>query len=423
MLDSPRVIRIEFTVMARKSGGRRDIRVLQSIFFLRTPTRNEIARHSATSPVTLTEILGRLRGRGLVERSGRSEGRSGRPSATYRLGEKVGYSIGVSVEEGEVRIVGVDSRHKVICGREITLKLSSDPATHLDDILRQISTELKRIISGKELNGRCLRAIGIAPPGMVDTEKGVWLHGLQVSGITHVALRDTLEEMFGLPVVVEDMSRCLAWREADRRSAEDARDLVYLNLGAGVGAGILIGREPYLGAHGLAGEVGHLIVEENGTRCPCGSIGCLETVVSRAGILNRFQQRLSEGVISSLQRYRIGREEPLTLEAILDAGAAGDRLAQSTMFEIGTFLGDACSKIIKLYNPRTLFIGGPVAILGDLLREPTWIKVRQKVIPEMLVDLEMSFAASEPIDGALGAALLAERKFWKSLDADCAPFT
>ena len=136
MLDSPRVIRIEFTVMARKSGGRRDIRVLQSIFFLRTPTRNEIARHSATSPVTLTEILGRLRGRGLVERSGRSEGRSGRPSATYRLGEKVGYSIGVSVEEGEVRIVGVDSRHKVICGREITLKLSSDPATHLDDILR-----------------------------------------------------------------------------------------------------------------------------------------------------------------------------------------------------------------------------------------------------------------------------------------------
>jgi predicted NBD/HSP70 family sugar kinase len=403
-------------------NGRRDIKVLQSIFFLRTPTRSDIARRSGTSPVTLSEILGRLEGSGLVERSRKNEGRNGRPPVTYRLGGKVGYSIGLSVEEGEVRHVGVDSHHNVISSGEFTLKLSADPAKHLDDILRQISTELKKVIGGKELKGRSLRSVGIAPPGMVDTEKGVWLHGLQVSGITHVALRSTLEEMFGFPTVVEGRSRCLASVEADRLSADEARDLVYLNLGAGVGAGIIMGSEPYLGAHGLAGEVGHLIVDEKGERCPCGNVGCLETVVSRAGILNRFHKRLSEGVISSLQHYRVGSGRPLTLEAIRDAGAAGDRLAQSTMFEIGTFLGDACSKIIKLYNPRTLIIGGPVAILGELLREPTWIKVREKVIPEMLVDLDLSFRASAPIDVALGAALLAERKFWKDPGACSAAF-
>jgi predicted NBD/HSP70 family sugar kinase len=267
----------------------------------------------------------------------------------------------------------------------------------------------------KGLKGRRLLAIGLAPPGMVDTEQGVWLHGLQVSGITHIPLQGMFEKMFRLPVVIEDVSRCLAYYEAERRSPEAARDLVYLHLGAGVGAGVLIGHEPYRGAHGLAGEVGHLVVDEGGIRCSCGSKGCLETVVSKAGILNRFQQRLSEGVMSSLQNYRSGSKGPLTLEAIRDAGAAGDRLVQSTMLEIGTFLGEACSKIIQLYNPRTLIVGGSVGVLGELLREPTWAIVRQKVIPEMLVDLSLSFAFSQPEDEAIGAALLAERKYWTTI--------
>jgi predicted NBD/HSP70 family sugar kinase len=246
---------------------------------------------------------------------------------------------------------------------------------------------------------------------MVDTEKGIWLHGLQVSGITHVDLGAELERIFGVPVVVEDAARCLAFVEAARRPPEASRDLVYLYLGPGVGAGIIIGQEPYHGSHGMAGEVGHLIVEEEGARCTCGNIGCLETVVSSASILQRFRRRLTEGVISSLQNHR--EDNGLTLEVIRDAAAAGDRLAASTLFELGTLLGDAVSKIIKLYNPRTLLIGGPVAVLGEHFREPMWIKVRQKVIPEMLVDLSMEIAPSAPRDDALGAACLAERRFWK----------
>lgn len=407
--------------MAKIGTRNRDIRVLQAIFFLKTPTRNEIARYSATSPVTVTEILKRLLGSGIVEESGKLESDGGRPPVMYRLGEKAGYTVGASVEEGILHVMAIDAHHDVIQRKELPLALSADPAEHLDNILEQITSELKLLMSGRELKGRRALAIGLAPPGMVDTERGIWLHGLQVSGITHIPLRKTLEELFGLPVVVEDVSRCLAYFEAERRSPEDARDLIYLHLGAGVGAGVIIGREPYLGSHGLAGEAGHLVVDEGGIRCSCGNKGCLETVVSKAGILNRFQQRLSEGVISSLQSYRAGGKGALTLEAIRDAGAAGDRLAQSTLAEVGAFLGEACSKIIQLYNPRTLIIGGSVGILGDLLSEPTWTRVRQKVLPEMLVDLSLNFTFSQPEHEATGAALLAERKFWKTLETGDIP--
>jgi len=402
--------------MDSKNSSRRDFRILQATYFLPTPTRNEIARFTGRSPVSVTETLNRLLEKGLVERSGKTQSRSGRPSATYRLGEKTGYTVGISLDAASFRLVALDARHQLLEELDRALSLSADPAAHLDDILRQISTELRGFLASAGLRDRRTLAIGIAPPGMVDTEKGIWLHGLQVSGITHVALGDTLEKMFGVTVVVEDAARCLAFVEASRRPPEKARDLVYLYLGRGVGAGIMIGQEPYHGSHGMAGEVGHLAVEEKGARCSCGNIGCLETVVSSSSIINRVQRRLSEGVISSLQKHRDGHG--LTLELIQDAATAGDRLAQSTLFELGTLLGDAVSKIIKLYNPRTLVIGGPVGVLGEHLREPMWIKVRQKVIPEMLVDLALEIAPSQPRDEAVGAAYLAERRFWKDANEE-----
>ncbi|MGA2977588.1 MAG: ROK family protein [Spirochaetia bacterium] len=368
------------------------------------------------NPVSVTEALNRLLAKGLVERSGKTQSRNGRPSAIYRLGEKVGHTIGISVDATGFRLVALDARRQFLRELERTLSLSADPSSHFDYIFAQISSELRGFLASTELRDRRMLAIGIAPPGMVDTEKGIWLHGLQVSGITHVALGDMLEKMFGVTVVVEDVARCLAYVEASRRPPEKARDLVYLYLGPGIGAGIMMGQEPYHGSHGMAGEVGHLVVEEDGARCPCGNIGCLETVVSSSSILQRFQKRLSEGVISCLQKYR--DENQLTLEVIRDAATAGDRLAQSTLFELGTLLGDAVSKIIKLYNPRTLVIGGPVCVLGEHLREPMWIKVRQKVIPEMLVDLAVEIVPAKPREEAVGAAYLAERRFWREANEE-----
>jgi predicted NBD/HSP70 family sugar kinase len=141
-------------------------------------------------------------------------------------------------------------------------------------------------------------------------------------------------------------------------------------------------------------------------------VGCLETVVSVPAILHRFRQRLSEGVISSLQRID---PADLTLEHIRDAAQAGDRLAQSTLFEIGDFLGDACARLIQLYNPRTLIIGGPAGMLGEFYREAALQTIRQQVIPEMLIDLHLEFSTSESGDEALGSALIAQRWTWQHM--------
>jgi len=391
--------------------------LLRALHFLDSPTRNEIARHTGLSAVSVTALLTDLLEAGAIQRVGKTSSRGGRPSALYKISSDFGYTVGVSVEASSFRIVAVDSSLAILEERQYTLALSSRPEDHLADIVQQVSFELERLLGEDSLASRRLIALGIALPGMVDTARGVWLHGLQVSGIEHIDLRDLLERTFSVPVIAEDPARCLAWRERPRAGGAAAEPLLLLYLSDGVGAGIVVNGGLYRGVNGLAGEIGHLHVADDGDRCPCGNVGCLEMVVSEASILRRFRRRLGEGVISVLQRHAA---DGLDLARILEAARAGDRLALSTLYDLGLVLGDACAVLVELYNPRTLLLGGSVSVLWEFLRDPVLLRVRQRVIPEMLVDLRIDSAAYEPHDEALGAAMIAERYFWESLDPSAA---
>ena len=235
-----------FITMDLKNGYRRNFKILRAIFFLQAATRNEIARFTSRSSASVTEPLNQLLRKGLVERSGKVQKGNGRPSAIYRLGEQAGHSVGISFDATKFHLVEVDAQHRVLRELERNLSLSADPSSHLNDILAQISTELRGFLASAELRGQRTLAIGIAPPGMVDTEKGIWLHGLQVSGITHVALGDMIEKMFGVTVLVEDVARCLAYLQASSRPVEKAGDLVYLYLGTGVGPESCSGKNPIM---------------------------------------------------------------------------------------------------------------------------------------------------------------------------------
>jgi N-acetylglucosamine repressor len=386
--------------------------LLRSLHFLESPTRTGIALHTGLSAVSVTALLNELLESGIIQKAGKTSSRGGRPSALYRISPNFGFSVGVSVEASAFRIVAVDSSLAVLEERQYELALSARPEDHLGDIVRQVSFELEKLLAAERLASRRLLGLGIAPPGMVDTARGVWLHGLQVSGIAHIDLRDMLQRTFGVPVIAEDPARCLAWRER-QRAGSAAEPLVLLYLGEGVGAGIVFDGRLYRGAAGLAGEIGHLRVVDDGDRCPCGNVGCLEMLVSEQGILRRFRRLLAEGVISVLQR------EPargLDLERILEAARGDDRLARSTLYELGLVLGDACSVLVELYNPRTLLLGGSVSRLWEYLRDPVMLRVRQRVLPEMQAELRVDSAAWRAGDEALGAAMIAERYFWESLD-------
>jgi N-acetylglucosamine repressor len=391
-----------------------EIEVLSAIQNLELPTRKRLARQVRRSTVSISSQLSSLLGRGLVEKSGKIVGKGGRPSTVYRLSPEVGWTIGVYIEGTVCHIVAVDATGKTCAERIMLLSLSGNPTAQPAEIVAQLSEELEKLIATATQDGKRVLAIGVAPPGMVDSRRGMWLHGFGLAGVDHVELRALLEKTLSRAVLVEDPARSLAHLAVSRLGRAETSDFFLLYLGSGVGAALVLGGNLYRGNHGMAGEIGHLPVEEPGDRCRCGNTGCLETVASLPAILGRFNRRIDEGVISSLQRFGSQRgAEALTLEAIVEAAAGGDRLALSSLADIGTLVGKACATMVMLYNPRTICIAGPAAILADYLREHIWNSVRRTVIPEMLTDLRLEVMLPRPGDEAVGAAMLAAHWFWE----------
>ncbi len=187
----------------------RDHRVLRAIYSLASPTRAEIARHASLSIVSVTSLLNRLIADGHVRLGGKTGSKGGRPSTLYSLSPEFGCSVGIALESTRYHLIVRDTGGATLQDRELSLSLSSRPEDHLVELTRQLVAEFRRLRSAA-LKGRRVLAVGIAPSGMVDTERGIWLHGLQLSGIEKVDLRGLLEKSFRVPVVVEDPARSLA---------------------------------------------------------------------------------------------------------------------------------------------------------------------------------------------------------------------
>lgn len=389
-----------------KRLSRDEIRAARAIFSLQHPTRSSIARQTRLSLVKISSILGELEKKEYIEKVGKTKTTGGRPAYIFQLKPTIGVSIGVSIAPDCFEILGIDGSKSVGIEERHPLALPADPEKHVDSIVEQVASVLKKKIA-RQPDGQPVVSIGIALPGMVDSRRGIWLLGLQVTGITHINLAGMFEEQLQVPVYIEDVSRTLTVLEMYRNRGKKIRDFVLVYIGLGLGTGIVINGRIYRGFHGLAGEIGHIEHADNTYRCSCNSVGCLETVVSTAGILRVFQDRLKEGVRSSLQKTTIENGPGLSLEEILAAADGGDRVAQSTLGEIGVFLGDACATLIKLFNPQALIISGPGSIFKEYFRDPLQQVIQQRVLPEMLEDYQTVFADYRANHEARGAALLA----------------
>jgi predicted NBD/HSP70 family sugar kinase len=394
--------------------GKNEVRAIRSIFFQDKPTRRTIARDSRLSLVKISAILNDLEDRGVVLKEGKTRTSGGRPSHLYRIRGDVGFTLGLNVRLDKIRIVAMDGAKHLLFRRTRPLALLPQPSSHGEAIVNQLCTIVDEALASVPHPDRML-AIGLALPGMVDTQRGVWLLGLQLTGITHIEIAELLTGRYGVPVIVEDVARSLAFREMYLGEGRSFRDFVLLYLGLGMGSGLVLDRRLYRGFHGLAGEIGHIEHPQNNYRCTCGNVGCLETVVSPSGILRVFRDRLQEGVRSQLQTHSSPGAAPLTLERVLGAAQAGDRLALSTLAEIGGFLGDAAAMLIKLFNPQALIVSGDVTLFAEYLREPVERVVIGRVLPEMLVDYRTIFSDYQPEHEAHGAALLAVSHLFERL--------
>ncbi len=391
-----------------QSLRKNEIKVLHSIFSLGRSTRRSIARRTRLSLVKVSSILNPLVKAGLIQKANSSKARSGRPSHLFRLKPKLGYALGVAVGLESFNIIAMDAAKDIALRQELPLRLSADLSANAQAIIDQLSQELLRVVE-EDLKGLGpILTLGVALPGLVDPRTGTWLLGLWLPGIANVSVAAILAGRLGIPVFVEDIARSVAFYELNLGSGSRVRSFVLIYLGSGVGSGLVINRRIYRGLHGLAGEIGHIEHADNEYRCSCNNVGCLETVISTVGMRRIFEDRLAQGVASSLQ----AEARPLELDRMLVAAREGDRFTKSTLREIGHFLGDACVILIKMFNPERVIISGRGSMFRDFLKDSVEEVIYRGVIPEMLAGYRTVFAEYDPFQEAHGAALVAMNHYF-----------
>lgn len=246
--------------------------------------------------------------------------------------------------------------------------------------------------------------VGVGIAGIVD-RNGVLRYGPNVA-VRDVPLQARLAEALGVPVVVRNDASVALYGEWARGAGRGVGDLVMLTLGTGVGGGVMLAGTLVEGAHGLGGELGHIIVHDGGRRCPCGNLGCLEAYASGRAIASQAAERLAEAPGDS---PLAARRDVLTGKDVTEAALAGDPLAREVLREAGRVLGVGVASLANALDPARVIIGGGAGIHGAELIVPAAREAAQARLmgrghrpPIDLVTAELGDDA-----GMIGAGLLA----------------
>ena len=247
-------------------------------------------------------------------------------------------------------------------------------ATHASDgwgkIVKRLVQNIERQQEIAAQKGIAVAAVGVGSPGVIQVDKGIVVKSPNFPDWNNLPLKDELEKVLRLPVMIENDANAAALGEQWRGAGMGIGSMILLTLGTGVGGGIVLNKQIWHGADGMAGELGHMTIIPDGRKCGCGNTGCLEMYASARGIVQSYQDALGaseKGVrpeISSAQVYQEANK--------------GNARAVKVMQDMGRILGIGIANLINIFNPEMVVIGGGVRDAWPLFIDSTRTEIRKR---------------------------------------------
>jgi glucokinase len=245
--------------------------------------------------------------------------------------------------------------------------------------------------------------IGAGVPGLISNDGHVYV-SVNLSPLDGVNLRDELNALTGLPVVVANDVNAFAFAERVYGAGRDYRSFLMVTLGTGVGGGLILDGKVWTGTDGVAGEFGHVTVEPDGRPCPCGNRGCLEQYASASALVAGAKEMIrSQGNVFGAKQVSAA----ISTKMLATAAQDGNPAALALFVEAGRYLGIAAASVANLLNLEAVIIGGGVAASFDLMRESMKREVLARAFPIPGKRLLIQRAALGDNGGILGSAALA----------------
>lgn len=322
-------------------------------------TQAELARGTGLSTATVSNIVRDMAAKGVVATSPVTS--SGRRALLVQLTDTGDVAVGVDFGRRHVRIVLATLGYDVLAEEQVAL----DPGYDVLGAVGEASALLDRMLTAGGHDRESVLAVGVGIPGPIDRRTGTVLQGAILPEWVGITRRE-LEDVFGFPVVVDNDANLGALAEVTWGANRGERNLIFVKIGTGIGAGLILNGQPYYGFLGITGELGHTPVAEHGVICRCGNRGCLETIASTSVMLESLG-RGTGGGLSTADILRRGlAQDPAVLRVVSDAGTA---------------VGQAIGNIANVINPELVLIGGPLVGLGDALLDPIRRGIQHNALP------------------------------------------
>lgn len=368
-------------------------RILDALAEAGPLTQAELSRRTGLAAATVSNIARELLDEGLV--GAETVTSSGRRATALRIRATGAVVAGIDFGRRHARVVVASPGYEVLAERAIELPLGYDALEGVA-VVRNLLDEL---LASVQLDRCALVGAGLGLPGPIDRRSHTVVKGTILPewlGVT----RDDLEAALGTRVLLDNDANLGALAHATWGDRVDADSLVFVKIGSGIGAGLVLDGRLHHGHIGVTGEIGHTSIDDDGAVCHCGNRGCLETVASTT----RMLELLSRSV------------PPITSTADIVASAlSGDPGTLRVLDDAGDAVGASLGTVCNLMNPAVLVIGGPLAEVGELLLAPIRRSLGRHSVPVVAESTEVVVSSLGDRAEALGAASLALHAFRPAL--------
>lgn len=389
----------------------RDIRsesrldVLHALLSLGQSNRNELARTTGLSLATVATVVSELIAEGLVEEAGLFLGGAGRPTTTLRLHRSRGFIAGIDVAETYVSTHLFDASLAQVSAADVALDEHETSAEYVVDGLVE---SLSAAVAQAGVDRETLLGVGVAVPGLVQSSSGITSVVAPHGSWRNMELIELMRERIGLPLVIENPLKAMATAELWLGRGRDAASMVTVNLGTGVGAGIVLEGRILRGATNSAGEWGHSLLVYEGRGCRCGRRGCVEAYVGAPGIQQTLREVDPAHPLAEVEHQRdfigalateMGKTEP-------------DPAVKETVERTARYLGSAIADLVAVINPELVMLTGWTAwALGDHLLPATTAQILAEAPDGAATDLTVGISTVRGNSVAIGMATLAFERF------------
>ena len=378
--------------------------ILRSLSFGNVLSALEISVLIQKSLPLTTRILNELVTDGFITESGYASSTGGRRPLMYSLTAGKMYAVSVAMDQLVTKIGIIDLHNcDVEYFEKYDLELAQNP-----EALKTLIECIKNFIENITVDKDKIIGIGIGMPGFIDVDKGINYSFLDNGG---KSIQEAIETEIQMPVYIDNDSSLIALTELKLGSAKDSKTAMVINLGWGVGLGLIINGKMFRGNNGLAGEFSHIPLFDNNKLCGCGKSGCLETEASMLVVLEKAKAELEKGRVSIIKQISGDFEEDST--KIINAALKGDQLALELLSETAYNIGRGIAILIHIINPELVIISGRGALAGNMLLAPIQQAVNKYCIPRLAGFTKIEISSFSSNAELIGAAALVIENFEK----------